>query len=145
MLIALMIRDAWHLSPCMPRAITLVDIQSTIQAFGYADFGAPIDSVCLNTLREGRSKKVGHSTHARRYIPTFWPDDAYVSDVSYKFVENRDHVRMPEFIGKRDTGKQANSNAGQNTGPDCFDTVGRKISANGHAESTFRPDKRPIR
>src|SRR5471030_482200 len=138
MLMALMIRDAWHLSPCMPRAITLVDIQSTIQAFGYADFGAPIDSVCLNTLWQRRSKKISHAAHARRYISTFWPDEAYVSDVSQKFVENRDHVRMPEFIGKRDSGKEANSNTGQNAGPDRFDTVGRKIAANGHAESTFR-------
>src|SRR5471032_2594217 len=145
MLIELMICDAWHLSPYLLRTMTPEDTQSTIQAFGYSDFGAPIDSVCLNTLWEGRSKKVGHAEHARRYIPTFWPDEAYVAGVSYKFVENRDHVRMPEFIGKRDTCEQADSNTGQNTGPDRFDTVGRKISANGHAESTFRPDKRPIR
>ena len=107
--------------------------------------GAPIDAVCLDTLGEGRSKKVSRAAHACRYKPTFWPDEAYVSDVAYKFVENRDHVRMPEFIGKRDLGKQANANTGQNTGPDRFDTVGRKISANWDAESTFRSYKRPIR
>jgi hypothetical protein len=77
----------------------------------------------------------------RNYETTFRPDEAYVSDVAYEFLENGDHVRMSEFIGKRDLSKQANSNTGQHTGPDRFDTVGRKISANGHAESTFWPYK----
>jgi hypothetical protein len=100
---------------------------------------------CLNTLREGCSEKVSCAAHARRYKPASWPDEAYVSGVAYKFVENCDHVRMSEFIGERDLGKQTNSNTGQNPGPDRFDTVGRKIATNGYAESTFRPYKRPIR
>jgi hypothetical protein len=102
-------------------------------------------SVCLNTPWEGRSKKVCRAAHPCRYKPTLWPNEAYVSGVAYEFLKNRDHVRMSEFIGKRDPGKQANSDTGQNTGPDRFDTIGRKISANGHAESTFRPYERPIR
>jgi len=51
---------------------------------------------------------------------------------------------MPEFISKRDLGEQADSNTGQNTSPDRFDTVGREIATNGYAESTLWPDKRPI-
>ena len=105
----------------------------------------PSRAIDLNALWEGGGKKVSHATHARRDIPAFWPDEAYVAGVYYKFVENRDHVRMPEFIGKRYTGKQANSNTGQNAGPDCFDAVRRKIAANRHAESAFRPNKRPVR
>jgi hypothetical protein len=84
---------------------------------------APIDCVCLNTLWEGHSKVVSCTSHACRYVPTFWPDEAYVSDVDYKFFENHDHVRMQEIISKRDLGKQANSNTGQNTSPDRFDAV----------------------
>jgi hypothetical protein len=99
---------------------------------------------CLNTLWESHGKIVSRTSHACRYIPTFWPDEADVSDVDYKFFEYRDHVRMPEFISKRDLGEQADSNTGQNTSPDRFDTVGREIATNGYAESTLWPDKRPI-
>jgi hypothetical protein len=56
----------------------------------------------LNAQREGGSKVLSGPTQARRYETTFRPDEAHVSDVAYKFVENRDHVRMAEFIGKRD-------------------------------------------
>ena len=66
------------------------------------------------------AKKSRRAAHACRYKTTFRPDEAYVSDVAYKFVENRDHVRMPEFIGERDLGKQANSNTGQNSQPGSF-------------------------
>jgi hypothetical protein len=38
--------------------------------------------------------------------------------MTWAVLNNRDHVRMSEFIGKRDLGKQANSNTGQNTSPD---------------------------
>ena len=99
----------------------------------------------LNALWKRLGKKLRRAAHSRRYKSTFWPDEADVPDVAYKFVENPDHVRMPEFIGKRNLGEQANSNASENTSPDRFDTVGRKISANWDAESTFRSYKRPIR
>jgi hypothetical protein len=99
----------------------------------------------LNAQREGGSEVLSGPTQARRYETTFRPHEADVSDVGYKFVENRDHVRMAEFIGKRDLRKQANSNSRQNTRPDRFDTVGRKISIDGHAESTIWSYKGPIR
>lgn len=125
--------------PCAFRPLT-----STCKATGSV-FSRSIDFDCLNALWEGSSKKVGHATHARRNIPAFWPDEADVAGVSYEFVEDRNHVRMPEFIGKGDTGKQADSNTGQNAGPDGFNAVRRKIATNRHAESAFRADKRPVR
>jgi hypothetical protein len=51
-------------------------------------------------------------SHTRRYKPASWPDEAYVSGVAYKFVENGDDIRMSEIIGKRDLGKQADSHTG---------------------------------
>jgi len=68
--------------------------------------------VALNTLRYGLCEEIGDSSHARRYKPASWPDEAYVSGVAYKFVENGDDVRMAEIIGKGDLGLQADSHTG---------------------------------
>jgi len=40
---------------------------------------------------------------------------------------------------------KANSDTGQNRGPDRFDTVRPEVPPNRHAESTFSPHERPIR
>ena len=42
-------------------------------------------------------EKIGDLSHTRRYKPASWPDEAYVSGVAYKFVENGDDVRMSEW------------------------------------------------
>jgi hypothetical protein len=55
--------------------------------------------------------------------PAFRPDEAYVSDVAHKFVENRDDVGW-RSSSARETLAKANSHTGQNTSPDRFDTVG---------------------
>src|SRR5213076_1955762 len=77
--------------------------------------------VSLNTLHESRSKEVRHLAHARRNETTFRPDEAYVSDIADEFVENGDHVRVSELIGKRDLGKKANPDTGQHTSSDRFE------------------------
>lgn len=99
----------------------------------------------LNALRYGLCEKIGDSSHTRRYKPASRPDEAYVSGVAYKFVQNGDDVRMPEIIGKRDLGEQADSHTGEHASPDRFDTVGREISAHGRDKSTFWSYKRPMR
>lgn len=48
---------------------------------------------------------------------------------------------MAELISKGNLGEQADSNTAQNGGPDRFDTVGREIPLNRHAESTVSPTK----
>ena len=102
-------------------------------------------TLSLNTPRYGLREKIGHPAHARRDETAFRPDDADVSDVAYIVLENPDVVRRSEFIGERDPGEQANSGTGENGSPDRFDTVGRKVSTNGHAESTLWTGKGPIR
>jgi hypothetical protein len=63
-------------------------------------------------LRYSLYEKIGDLSHPRRYKPASWPDEAYVSGVAYKFVENVDDIRMAEIIGKRYLGKQADSHTG---------------------------------
>ena len=99
----------------------------------------------LGSLRNGRREEIGHLADAGRNETAFWPDEAYISDIAHKFLEDRNDIGMPEFISKGNLGEHANSNTGQNGGPDRFDTVGREIPLNRHAESTFLPHKRPIR
>ena len=48
---------------------------------------------------------------------------------------------MAELISKGNLSEQADSNTGQNGGPDRFDTVGREVPLSRHAESTVSPTK----
>jgi hypothetical protein len=105
---------------CEDRALTVSTAYVVKDADRCADF-----FVSLNTLWKGRCKKIRRTAHACRHEATFWPDEAHISNVAYKFVENRDHIRMPEFIGKRDLGEQTDSDAREDAGPDRFDAVGR--------------------
>lgn len=107
--------------------------------------GASINYVDLNSLRKRLCKKIRGTAYARRHKAALWPDDADVSRIADKFVENRDHVWMLKLISKRNSGKQANSHSGQHAGPYRLDTVRRQISTNRHAEPTVRPDERPVR
>lgn len=103
-----------------------------------------LNNLGINTPRNCLSEEIGDSSHARRYKAAPWPDEADVSGVAHEFVENGDDFGISKIIGERDLGKPADSHTGQHTGPDRFDTVGRKISAHWHAESTFWPHKRPM-
>jgi hypothetical protein len=63
-------------------------------------FRAPIDDRFLNAVPKCRCKKISRATHACRYVPTLRPYETYVSGVSDKFLKDRDHVRVPQFVGK---------------------------------------------
>ena len=67
---------------------------------------APNDTrFSLDTLGYGHCEEIRHATHASRDETACRPDQAYIPDVAYKLVENRDDVGMAEFIGKRNLGE----------------------------------------
>lgn len=69
--------------------------------------------------------------------------EAHISDVADEFLQNRDHVRMPQLVGKRNLRKQADPDTGQNSSTDRFHAVRRKIATGRHAEPAFWPYKGP--
>jgi hypothetical protein len=102
-------------------------------------------NVFLSSLWNGLREEIGHLANAGRNETTFWPNETYISGIVHKFSEDRNYVGVPELIRKGNLGEQANTDTGQNRSPDRFDTVGRQVSPNRHAESTFSPHERPIR
>jgi hypothetical protein len=78
----------------------------------------------LGSLRNGLREEIGHLADAGRNETAFRPDEAYISDISHKFLQDSHDIRMAELISQGNLGEQADSNTGQNGGPDRFDTVG---------------------
>ena len=101
-------------------------------SFGPAKLGSsgalrhfePLLKFFSNSLRNGLSEEIGHLADAGRNETAFRPDKTYISDIRHKFSKDRNDIGMAEFVSKGSLGEQANTNTGQNGGPDRFDTVG---------------------
>ena len=78
----------------------------------------------LSSPRNGLREEIGHLTDTGWDEAAFRPDQVYVSNFAYKFLQDRNDIMMLEFINKGNLGEHANSNTGQNSGPNRFDTVG---------------------
>jgi hypothetical protein len=73
---------------------------------------------------QGLRKEIRHPAHARGHETPFRPDEAHVSPLCYEVLEDRDDVRISEFIGNQKFGEQTNSSPCQNSGTDRLDAVG---------------------
>jgi hypothetical protein len=104
-----------------------------------ADFIGPSLHDPPTFAAEWPPRRNGHLTDAGGDETAFRPDEVYISNIAHKFLENRNDSGMLEFLRKRNFGEHANSDTGEDGGPDRLNTVGQEIPLDRHAESTFLP------